>query len=131
MKPKTSLIIFTIAVILFSLAACAGASTGDAGKVAEAFWQALVDKNDATLSSLSCVAYEQEALTTLESFRAVEVRLEVVTCSATPIDDATASVACQGKVVASYGAEDLEIDLSRRTYRAVKEGGDWRMCGEE
>ena len=33
------------------------------------------------------------------------------------------------KIVANYGNEVLELDLSERSYQVVEEGGEWRMCG--
>lgn len=126
-------LILTLLLLLIPilLVGCSGSSQDEPGKIVEAYWQALVAKDDASLSSLSCAAFEQEALTTLESFRAVEVVAQDVSCSSMPIDDTSASVKCSGSLVASYGAEDLVIDLSQRTYAAVKEGSEWLMCGEE
>jgi hypothetical protein len=123
----------TLFLLLFSivLVGCTDSSQDEPGKIVEAYWQALVAKDDARLSSLSCAAFEQEALTTLESFRAVEVVAQDISCSSTPKDDTSASVTCSGTLVASYGAEDLVIDLSQRNYAAVKEGSEWLMCGEE
>jgi hypothetical protein len=128
-KYKTTLIILVVSLV--QLTACSSAGSDEPGRVVEAYWQALVKKDDARISSLSCAAFEQEALTTLESFRAVEVIEKDVSCSSSLLDDSSASVKCTGSLIASYGAEDLVIDLSQRTYSAVKEGSDWLMCGEE
>lgn len=113
------------------LTACSASAKDEPGRIVEAYWQALVEKDDARISALSCAAYAQEALTTLESFRAVEVVQKDVSCTSSLVDDTTALVACKGTLVASYGAEDLIIDLSQRGYKAVKEGSEWLMCGEE
>lgn len=128
---KTRFLIIALFLSAIVLTACSVSSKDEPGKIVEAYWQALVEKNDARISGLTCAAFEQEALTTLESFRAVEVVEKDVSCSSTSLDDTTASVKCSGSLVASYGAEDLVIDLSQRTYLAVKEGSDWLMCGEE
>jgi hypothetical protein len=33
--------------------------------------------------------------------------------------------------MATYGEENMAIDLSQRSYAAKKESGDWRMCGAQ
>ncbi len=128
MNKRMLLLILTGLLALVLLAACK--STGPDQAVA-AFWQALVDKDAAQLSSLSCAAYEPEAQTTLESFNAVETKLKDVACMVVSQDGDSATVSCTGSIIATYGAEDMTIDLSARTYTAQKEGGDWRMCGAE
>jgi hypothetical protein len=122
-------IIFGVLIsALFLLSACK--SSGPDQAVA-AFWQALVAKDSAQVSSLSCAAYEPEAQTTLESFNAVETKLKDLSCTVVSQEGETAVISCSGSIVATYGAEDMTIDLSARTYTAKKEGGDWRMCGAQ
>ncbi|MBA4375951.1 MAG: hypothetical protein C0401_07245 [Anaerolinea sp.] len=130
MKRPHFLIPIMILLATGLLAACGKSSASDPAKAVEDYWQALVAKDSARLSSLSCAAYESTALTTLESFQSVDVALNDLACTAAPSGDSSA-VTCAGNIVASYGSEDLVIDLSERTYSAVKEGGDWRMCGEQ
>lgn len=117
--------------IIFGLLILSACKTSGADAAVAAFWQALVTKDSAQVSSLSCAAYEPEALTTLESFNAVETRLEDLACMVISEDGDTAKVSCTGSIIASYGAEDMTIDLAARSYTATKEGGDWRMCGAE
>jgi hypothetical protein len=124
-KILLGVILFT-AVLLLSACAASGPD-----KAIAAFWQALVAKDSAQVSSLSCAAYEPEAQTTLESFNAVETKLKDLVCSVNTQEGDNASVSCTGSIIATYGSEDMTIDLSARTYTAKKEGGDWRMCGAE
>lgn len=119
----------TLLLAVIFLAGCA-TTTGPAG-VMSAYWQALIAKDEAQISSLSCAAFEEEALTTLESFSAVEIKLKDLACSVNSESGDTASVTCTGSIIATYGAEDLVIDLSQRSYIVKKEGGDWRVCGAE
>jgi hypothetical protein len=127
---RSKILFFNIfLLVVFFLAGCATA-TGPSG-VMSAYWQALVAKDAAQISSLSCAAYEEESLTTLESFNAVETKLKDLACSVTAESGDTASVTCTGSIIASYGAEDLVIDLSQRSYIVKKESGDWRVCGAE
>lgn len=127
---RSKILFFNIfLLVVFFLAGCATA-TGPAGAMS-AYWQALIDKDEAQISSLSCAAYEEESLTTLESFSAVETKLKDLACSVNSETGDTASVTCAGSIIATYGAEDLVIDLSQRSYIVKKEGGDWRVCGAE
>lgn len=122
-------LVLTLALVtLLTLAACAGPSKAPADAVA-AYWQAMVAKDSAQLSSLSCAAHEAQALITLESFGAFEPVLSDLSCEVIESSGDNASVKCSGRIEVSYGAEILTIDLSERAYTAVKEGGDWRMCG--
>ena len=127
---KKTMILFTLTLLtgILLLTAC---NTSGPDTAVAAFWQALVEKDSAQVSSLSCAAYEPEALTTLESFNAVETKLEDLVCTVNTQDGDTASVSCTGSIIATYGAEDMVIDLSARSYTAKKESGDWRMCGVE
>ena len=127
---RSKLLFFSILLLaVFFLAGCA-TKTGPAG-VMSAYWQALINKDAAQISSLSCAAFEEEALTTLESFSAVDIKLKDLACSVNSESGDTASVTCAGSIIATYGAEDLVIDLSQRSYIVKKEGGDWRVCGAE
>lgn len=117
-------------VFLLSLAACSSSSSAPADAVG-AYWQAMVDKDSAGLSTLSCAEYEPQALITLESFGAFEPVLSDLACVVVEQNGDTASVKCDGTIKVSYGTEILTINLADRSYAAVKEGGDWRMCGAE
>ena len=128
MGHKKILLIVIIFSALILISACAASGPDQA---VAAFWQALVGKDSAQVSSLSCAAYEPEAQTTLESFNAVETKLKDLSCSVLSQEGDTASVLCSGSIIATYGSEDMTIDLAARTYTAKKEGGDWRMCGAE
>jgi hypothetical protein len=127
---RSKILIFNILLlVVFILAGCATA-TSPAG-VMTAYWQALIAKDEAQISSLSCAAFEEESLTTLESFNSVEIKLKDLACTVNSESGDTASVTCTGSIIATYGAEDLVIDLSQRSYTVNKEGGDWRVCGAE
>jgi len=128
-RSKWLLLIPTL-VLLLILVACTGSSTAPADAIA-AFWQAMVAKDAAQLSSLSCAAYEAQALITMESFGAFEPELSDLLCEVIEASSDTASVSCEGTIDVSYGAEILTIDLADHDYIAVREGGDWRMCGSE
>ena len=119
-------LILTILVVL--LAACGGGASGSVRAV-EDYLNALVSKDDALVSSLSCEDWEMMAMLELDSFQAVETRLEGLTCSDAGADGDTFLVSCQGKIIATYNDEDQELDLSMRTYEVVQQGGEFLVCG--
>ena len=95
----------------------------------EAYYHALISKDYNQLANLSCAAWESNAKTDYDSFAAVNASLENLACQNNGKDGGFTLVSCNGKIVANYGNEILEIDLSKQTYKAIEEGGDWRMCG--
>jgi hypothetical protein len=124
------LLLISIAIII---AGCQpkglGATTTPAIKVLVAYLNALTDKDEATLTVLSCADWEANALLELDAFQSVETSLEGLSCQQNVADDGSVTVTCEGKIVASYGGEVQEFDLSERTYSMVEQGGDWLVCG--
>ena len=108
------------------LGACGSSSAADA---IEGYLQALVAKDEVAAANLACSDWETQARAEALSFDAVEVRLDGVECTAGVTSAETTAVTCVGKILANYGLEDQEIDLGSRTYRAVRQGGTWLMCG--
>ena len=94
------------------------------------YLQALVDKDEARFTGLTCKAFESDALLQYDSFSLVQARLENVKCEEQDTGSNTATVTCQGKIIATYGAEDQQFDLSGMPYQVQKEGGDWLVCGQ-
>ena len=123
---------FNLPAIALVLVLTACAPKGDrAAGVVESYLNALVAKNSDQLSAVSCAEWESSALTELDSFQAVETKLEGLSCAKTGTDGDATLVTCQGKLIATYGSEDQELDLSTRTYRVVEQGGDWLVCGAQ
>lgn len=115
---------------LLIAAGCANSgSTSNAVGAIEAYNEALVAKNADQLSTLSCAAWEADAKNELDSFSAVTASLNDMKCEEAGKDGNTTLVACTGSITANYGNEVLTINLADRTYQAVYEGGEWRMCG--
>jgi len=125
-----TLLIFLAVVALASLAAC---QSGDAGSQAvstlETYLQALVDKDEATLSSLACADWEFNALLELDAFQSVDTSLEGLDCQQTAASEGSVTVVCQGQIIASYFGEEQDFDLSERSYTLVEQNGDWLVCG--
>jgi len=128
MKTSQGWFFFTVFIISALVTGCSAEGDAAAGAV-QAYIQALVDQDSERLATLSCAGWEADARTDLESFTAVSVTLQDASCQETGTDEETHLVTCTGKIMANYGNEVQEIDLSERTYQAVYEGGEWRMCG--
>jgi hypothetical protein len=121
-------ILFLVCASMLSACSNAGSVT-DAASAIDAYNQALVSKDANQLSDLSCKAWEADAQNELASFAAVTAQIENSNCQVSGKDGNYTLVACTGKIVANYNGENQEIDLSQRTYRAIQEDGQWRMCG--
>jgi hypothetical protein len=127
MEHKRLLMITALLVVLL-LTGCSQAKS-DSARSVEAYLNAMIDNDSASLSNLSCKDWEPSALLELDSFQGVEASLKDLNCLETGKDGDTSLVVCQGKIVATYNQEDQEIELNVRTYRVVQENGEWRVCG--
>jgi hypothetical protein len=122
------ILISTLVFAVLILAACAS-NTDASAKAVKNYLNALVNKDADKLPTLVCGDWEEDALMELDSFQAVDARLENVSCSQTGTDGDTSLVLCTGDIVASYNNEDQKLDLSTRTYQVVEQSGDWLVCG--
>lgn len=130
-EPVRTFVLILIVVIVANLflSACAPKSNDAPAKAVEDYLNALVGKDSARLTTLSCGDWEDDALLEFDSFQAVNTKLDGLACTQTGTDGDTALVLCKGKIIATYNNEDQELDLSVRTYQVVQEGGDWLVCG--
>lgn len=127
MRGKKLLFIVVVGALL--LAACGGNDTAQAPKAVELYLKALVAEDADQLSSLSCGAWEADALMEVDSFQGVSAALDGLSCSEAGNEGDAVFVECQGTIKATYGNEQQEIPLAGRTYKVVQEGGEWLMCG--
>ena len=119
-----------LALLMAILTACTSSGQANAPQTAvETYIQALVGKDVNQLVNAACAAWEAQARQELRTFDAVTVSLDGLACQETSRQETTAKVSCQGKIVANYGNEILELNLADRAYLAVQEAGEWRMCG--
>jgi hypothetical protein len=128
---RTFFLILISVFTLLVLAACASNDANAPVRTVEDYFTALVEKDANRLTTLSCGEWEEDALLALDSFQAVETRLEGLACEQTGTDGDTALVRCNGSIVATYDGEDQQMDLSVRTYQVVQEGGEWLVCGTQ
>ena len=116
-----------ITFVLLALAACGNQDAP--AKAIEGYVQALVDKDADTLVNYSCAAWEEQAMAELDAFGAVSAELQDASCQSAEEDGDATLVNCTGAIVLTYNDEQREMTLDRQAYRAVYEGGEWRMCG--
>lgn len=128
MKKRTCFAIIILLSISLVSAACGG-SKDPAADVVLAYQKALIGGDFNQLAPLTCPAWEAQAHTEFDSFAAVKANLKNATCQTEGKEGSTSLVKCTGKIIANYGNESLEIDLSTRTYQVTNQGGEWRMCG--
>jgi len=126
---KLFLILVTLLVGNLILTACASSKTDAPAKAVEGYWNTIVAKDSGRLPTLVCGAFEEEALTTLDSLQAVSARLDNFSCTQSGTDGDIALVNCTGSMVLTYDTEDQQIDLSAFTYEVIEQGGDWLVCG--
>jgi hypothetical protein len=119
-----------VIMLLAGLLYACGSSKHPAAAAVESYLRALVDKDESRFIGLTCKDFEADALLEFDSFSLVKTRLEGLKCQAQDTGESAASVTCQGQIIASYGAEDQQFDLSGRQYQVQKEGSDWLVCGQ-
>jgi hypothetical protein len=117
-------------LLLTGLLAACSSSKHPAVTAVEDYLRALVGKDEARFTGLTCKDFEADALLEYDSFSLVQTRLEGLNCQAQETSASAASVTCQGQIIATYGAEDQQFDLSKRAYQVRKEGSDWLVCGQ-
>jgi hypothetical protein len=120
---------FLLCLLVFNLMACSLSNSDPSVKVVEKYIQALVNKDSAMLSTLSCSDWEPSARLEFDSLQAVETKLEGLNCSLVGSEGDVFQVNCKGKIIATYNSEDQEIDLSVRNYKVIQQGSDYLVCG--
>ena len=109
---------------------CSGASNSDpAARTVERYLQSLAGRDLNQMITNACTAWEAQARQEYDSFAAVSLELNEVSCKSTGQEQAYTLVDCTGSIIANYGDEDLQIDVAAQTFRVIQEGGDWRVCG--
>ena len=117
--------------LVIIISACTAETSNPAPSAVIGYLEALVAKDENGMINYSCAAWEEQARLEFNSFAAVEANLESPNCQVAGEGEGYTPVSCTGKIIANYGAEDLEIDLADRVYKILEEGGEWRICGYE
>lgn len=117
-----------VVLCLLFLTGCAGQS--DAPTAIETYLKTMVGKDRDAFVKTFCADYEADALTEFDSFGAVEATLDGVDCESSGTDGGATLVTCSGSINVTYQGEDNQVlALDNTVYRAVQEGGEWKMCG--
>ena len=125
---RRSLFFIGLGFLAAGLVSCAPARTASSRAV-EGLLQALVQRDEARFSALTCPEYEAQALVEYDSFGVVRAELNGVACAVAGGEGDTSLVRCTGSIDATYGNEVRRFDLTARTYQVVQSGGDWLVCG--
>lgn len=128
-KPAFLTVLLLSMLLLSACTGGRGANTSPAVGALESYLQALVDKDEARLISLTCPDWELNALLEYDAFQAVRTELSDLTCQETGSVEGAVQVHCQGKILATYSEEVQEFNLGERTYHMVQSGADWQVCG--
>ncbi len=127
---KSGLSRLFLEIVLLSALILTACSKQDApARAIEAYIQALVSKDANALSNVSCKSWEDQARIELDGFTAISIKTDSLQCQSGEKDGSNQLVTCKGKIIANYNGENQEFPLDRRTYLAVQEDGEWRMCG--
>ena len=100
-------------------------SGGDPAKVVADYLQAKASADQKTMQGLLCSSMEADLDREASSFAGLDAKVQGMTCTR---QGDTNVVACTGKIVATYGAEQTDFPLV--SYKVVQEDGAWKWCGE-
>ena len=121
--------------VLLMVACSGGGGTDSAGapagapKAIEAYLQARVKADVDKMISLSCADWEAKARVEATSAKSQNEQLQGLACQLGQTDGTAQLVKCDGKILSAYNGETRERNLAELTFRAVSDGGEWRMCG--
>jgi len=93
-----------------------------------AYLEALAKKDKNAVVSLTCKAWEDQAILEVDALMSVGSELKEVNCREVGQEGDVVMVVCSGNLNLTYNDEIRSIDLSKRTYSMVMEDGQWRMC---
>ena len=126
-KKRNTIVANGVLAATLLLAACAAASTPT--QQIETYLRARASSNVNQMVSLSCGAWEAQARIEASSFKALNARVEGLTCQVAGTEGTATFVGCAGKIITSYNGESREVNLADKQFKTVNEGGEWRMCG--
>lgn len=126
MKIKNTIILLFATALIMS--ACGDQSTANAADATLAYLQALADKDKEKVISLTCKAWEEQAILEVDALMSVGAELNDVSCNQTGEEGSDVLVVCNGSLDLTYNDEIRAIELEKRTYTMTMEDGQWRVC---
>jgi len=127
MKTNNFLLLMIILIVGF-LSGC-GKNQALASQSVEAYFQAIVEKDQDMLVSKVCASYEPNAMMDFNTFAIVKTSLDNFSCQTTGTNETGYEVKCQGSLQAEFGEELRIFELSNRTFQVIEENGNWLICG--
>lgn len=127
---QTILLLLAMTTIL--IAGCATDPTDPEApaNAVKAYLEARISKDNEIFQGTYCADFEATAITEFDSFGAVEAELIDMVCTVDNVEDGMAQVSCTGSIDVVYDGENTNsLDLSRQTYVATQNDGEWQMCG--
>lgn len=122
----------SILLTLLALALAACAESVSAPGVIESYLKAKIAADENKIAGLSCAAWEAQAILEAAPFRSVKAELDGLACRENGQDGGATLVTCEGTLIITYrGEAPRQQSLAGTTYRAVKEDGAWKMCGQQ
>ncbi len=122
--------VYLFTCVLFTLLVSCGVSAGSPEQAVQDYLRAIVSTDETSAVNVSCSEWEQQAVLESAAYEGVQTQLENLDCSLLAQDGDSALVSCTGQIHFSYaGGEDQIDDLAGRVFRAVVQGGEWKMCG--
>ena len=123
-------LILALALASVILAACA--EEGSASDAVARYLKAKVAGNEAELVKLSCADWEAQAALDAAPFKGVSAKIDGLKCQDAGKDGEDSLVTCTGTLTIQYRGEDpRQQPLGDETYRARREDGKWKLCGQE
>lgn len=121
-------ILISMLLLAAFLSACASKPSASAADATLAYLQALAEKDKDAVISLTCKAWEEQAILEVDALMSVSAALNNVQCQQSGQDGDNTLVVCSGSLDLTYNDEIRAIDLSQRTYTMAMEDGQWRVC---
>lgn len=128
---RTRIVALTLLFVILALTLAACADEGSASKAVEDYLKAKISGDTDKAVNLACKDWEIDAVKAATAFKSVDAAFEGMSCKDAGTDDSFTLVTCEGTLSYEYDGELNAIDLSSISYRAIKENGEWKMCGEE
>ena len=114
--------------LAFFLTGCQGGQSGAASAI-QKYLQARAASEVDRMTLLSCPTWEAQARVEAASFKAMNAKLDNVTCQVSGSAGGSTLVTCQGHIVTTYQGEARQWTVGDHPFKVVQQDGEWRMCG--
>src|SRR5258706_5873116 len=126
---RTTMIFLAGLVFGLIFVACGGQQQDGPVQAIENYIKLRVASDEAKMIAAACKDWESQARSQAASFKSMNAKLDGMQCSQSGQEGDFTIVKCTGKIVTTYGGESREWPLDKSNYKAIKEDGQWKMCG--